>query len=194
MTIRTMLAVLCLAPAIQAQPAAPKVELAFEDQFEKPQQTKNFRGHIVVLLYGDRVSVDANRKLGEQLHVRYHPDARGKSGAEAAQAPVIAVSGVEAGKAVPDVKVIPVACAGPVPGVVKTLIRNGIKDKSPDVPVWIDFADTLKNSIGMEAKQPNLAVIDARGYLRFKAGGELDQKTLDRLLVVIDALRKEAVE
>jgi hypothetical protein len=185
-----LFALLLVLPVFAAEPVA--VSVALDDQFEKKQDLKTLRGDVVVFLYGDRHATDANRKLGEQLHVRYHPAAKGQTPAEARKAPVVPVAGVAVGQASPDVKIIPVACTGKVPELVMTFLRRELKRASPDVAVWIDPTDTMKSTFGLRDGEPNLVIVDAQGRLRFKAQGELDAKTADRVVEVIDYLRKEA--
>ena len=121
------------------------------------------------------------------------PTAKGLTPAEARKAPVAAVDGLPAGKRSPNVQLIPVACTGKVPGVVTALVRREIKKASPDVPVWLDGDDRMKETFGQRESEPNLVVIDAAGRMRFRALGEMDAKTYARLIEVIDFLRKEAV-
>ena len=180
------------APVLFAETPAV-VSLALEDQFERRQDLKNYRGEVVVLLYGDRKSTETNRVLGERLHVEFHPTAKGLAPADARKAPAAAVAGLPAGKKAPNVQIVPVACTGKVPGVITALVRREIKKASPDVPVWLDGDDRMKDAFGQHEGEPNLVVIDAAGRLRFRALGEMDAKTYGRLVEVIDYLRKEAV-
>jgi predicted transcriptional regulator len=87
---------------------------------------------------------------------------------------------------------VPVACVGKVPNVVKTVIRNQVKKEVTDTPVWLDFEDRMKETFGLSAGEPNIAVIDAEGRLRFKVTGKLDDKSFSRLKEVITLLREEA--
>jgi hypothetical protein len=171
-----------------------EVNLSLPDQYEKTQELANHRGDVVVLLYGDRKGIAANKELGEQLHVQFHPTAKGQPPAKAAKAPVIPLDDLPEEKRSPDVKVIPVACIGKVPNVVKGVIRSQIKKEAPETPVWLDFEESMKETFGMKASEPNLVVIDAKGRLRFRATGVLDEKSYARLVEVVSYLRKEAVE
>ena len=94
---------------VAAAPGSP-VELALEDQFGRPQSLAAMRGRVVVYVYGDRKGTDASRTFGEQLHVLFHPTAKGKSGAEARTAPVSPLPNVPAGQPSPEVLIVPVAC------------------------------------------------------------------------------------
>lgn len=182
--------------AVAAQAAGPVVvpELVMEDQFEKRQDVKAYRGRVLVLVYGDRASAKANQALGAQVHVHYHPGAKGQPAAKARLAPVAPVAGAAPGARSPDVVAVPVACVGKVPGLVRSLIRSQVKSGSPDVPVWLDFADAMKGQFPFKAGVPNVVVLDAEGRYRYAAAGAPTREGMAKLLGVIDALRREAVK
>ncbi len=187
------LVLLALAGAALAQPAAPEpAALVLEDQFDRKADLSAYRGAVVVLVYGDRRGTDACKSLGEQLHVCWHPDAKGQPPAKAQAAPVVGLDGLAPGKAAPDVRVIPVACCGKVPGPLRGVIRTQIARGAPDVPVWLDFADTMKANYGLTAGEPNVVVFDASGRPRGKVNGTPDAATLDGLVRTVQALRAEA--
>lgn len=176
-----------------AQPPAPEpVALVLEDQFDRKADLGAYRGSVVILVYGDRRGTDACKALGEQLHVCWHPGAKGQPAAKAQAAPVVGLDGLPPGKAAPDVKVIPVACCGKLPGPVRGIIRTQIAKGAPDVPVWLDFADTMKTNFGMTAGEPNVVVFDAAGRPRGKVNGTPDAATLDTLVRTVQGLRAEA--
>ena len=100
------------------------VPLVMENQFEEKVQLADHRGSVVILVYGDRKGTDACRKLGEELHVAWHPTAAGQPADKAKLAPV-AGGGT-------DVKIIPVACCGKVPGAVRGVISKQIAKGSPE--------------------------------------------------------------
>jgi hypothetical protein len=179
--------------ARQAAPQYPTPAVAMEDQFEKHRDVADHRGDVVVLIYGDRQSAQANKALGERLHVHFHPSAKGQTPARARQAPVVPVPGAPAGARSPDVLAIPVACIGKVPGLVRALIRSRIRSGSPDVPVWLDFEDVMKGQFPMQAEVPNAVVLDVGGRLRYSAAGQPTAEGVGRLLGVIAGLRQEAV-
>jgi hypothetical protein len=151
-------ALFALAGAAVAQ---EPTQLALEDQFDRKVDLGAYRGSVVVLVYGDRRGTDACKALGERLHVCWHPDAKGQPPARAQAAPVVGLDGLPPGKAAPDVRVIPVACCGKVPGPIRGVIRTQIAKGAPDVPVWLDFADAMKANFGLTPGEPNLVVIDA---------------------------------
>jgi hypothetical protein len=173
------------------QPVVPDVVL--EDQLEQVRDVKQLRGHVVVLIYGDRKSNDANRALGEQVHVAFHPSAKGQPPAQARQAPVVPVTGAPAGAATPDVVTVPVALVGKVPPLVRKVLRGQFKSASPDVPVWLDFGDVMKTRFPFTAGVPNVVVLDTKGYYRYAAAGTPTADGMKRLLDTIEALRREAV-
>jgi hypothetical protein len=175
-------------------PAAVPADLVLEDQFDRKADLADLRGQVVVLVYGDRKATDPCRAVGEALHVRWHPDAKGQPPAKARAAAVLPLDGLKPGQVSPDVTVVPVACCGKVPGPVKALIRGQVAKASPDAVVWLDFADTLKATYGQSAGEPNLLVFDAAGRLRMKVNGTPDQPTMDRITKVVQELRYEAVK
>jgi hypothetical protein len=191
-----LLAVVFTAPALLTQQALPRAfvpAVALEDQFEKAHDVRQHRGDVVVLIYGDRKSADANRALGALLHVTFHPSAKGLPPAQAWKAPVQPVPGLPPGARSPDVLAIPVACIGNVPGVVRGIIRGQFRSGSPDVPVWLDFADVMKSTFPFQAGVPNVVVLDALGRYRYAAAGAPSQEGTQRLVNATEALRREAV-
>lgn len=176
-------------------PAEPQpVMLVMENQFEKKTDLADYRGAVVILVYGDRKGTDACRKLGEQLHVAWHPDAAGQPPVKAQAAPVAALAGLQLGQFSPEVRVIPVACCGKVPGPIRGAIRSQIAKGSPDVPVWLDFTDAMKTNFTLTAGEPNLVIFDGAGRLRMKINGTPDVAALERLAKSVQGLRYEAVK
>lgn len=169
-------------------------EIAMPDQFEARQEVKQYRGDVVVLIYGDRKSADVNKSLGEQIHVAFHPTAKGLTPAEARKTPVRGIPDAPAGAKIPNVHAIPVACVGKVPPLVQKIVRNQIKKGSPEVPVWLDFDDTMKGQFQLKPGVPNVVVLDAQGRYRYAAAGAPTQDGTTKLLDVIEALRREAVQ
>jgi hypothetical protein len=187
-----LLVVAGVAPAgAQAPPTPPPVVLA--DQFERVHRASDHRGDIVVLIYGDRRSADANKAIGEWLHVAFHPSARGLPPAQARRQPVRPLPGLAPGRRSPDVLAVPVACVGKVPVLVQRLIRGQVRSGSPEVPVWLDFADQMKELFGVQPGVPNVAVLDANGIYRHAVSGNLTAQQLAALAEVIERLRREAV-
>ena len=178
-------------PAGGTAPAGP-VSLMLTDQFERTADLTDYRGSVVVLVYGDRKGTAACRALGEQLHVCWHPDAKGQPPAKARTAPVAELTGLQPGQGSPEVRVIPVACCGKVPGPVRGAIRCQIAKGSPEVPVWLDFNETMKASFGQSVGEPNIVVFDATGRLRARINGTPDQGGLDQLVRAVQGLRYEA--
>jgi hypothetical protein len=177
------------------KPAEPQpATLVMENQFEQKADLADYRGAVVILVYGDRKGTDACRKLGEQLHVAWHPDAAGQTAYRAQTAPVAVLPGLQPGQPSPDVRVIPVACCGKVPGPIRGAIRTQIAKGSPDVPVWLDFTDTMKANFTLTVAEPNVVVFDAAGRLRMKINGTPDQAAVDRLTKAVQGLRYEAVK
>ena len=167
--------------------------LVLEDQFERKQDIAQFQGQVLVLLYGDREGMPANKGLGEKLHVYYHPTAKDQLPADANKAPVTPLAGLPESAVSPNVRVLPAACIGKVPDLFKNIVRNRVKKEAPDTLVLLDFEDKMKDQFGMKEGEPNLIVLDAKGRVRMKVAGEMDDATYAKLLRAIDYLRQEAV-
>lgn len=173
------------------QVVVPAVVL--EDQFERATDVKALRGDVVVLIYGDRASASANKALGEQVHVHFHPAARGQPPAQARQAPVRPLADAPAGARSPGVRTVAVACVGKVPPLVARLIRGQMRSASPDVPVLLDFHDVMKGQFPFKPGVPNVVLLDTLGRYRYAAAGTPTAEGQARLLGTIEALRREAL-
>lgn len=170
--------------------AAEPVEICFEDQFEAKQELKAQRGKVVVLVYGDRAASDACRTLGEELHVHFHPTAKGLTGGKARQQPAAEVPGMTA----PGVLIQAVACCGKMPRVLRPVLQTQIAKASPDVPVWLDFDQTMTSHFGLTTGQTNVALFDAAGRYRHKINGTLTPRQVEDLIRQIHNLRVEAAK
>lgn len=167
------------------------VPLVMEDQFGRRHDVAAHRGDVVVLIYGDRRSADANRALGEALHVYFHPTARGLPPAQAQKAPVRPLPNQAAGVRSPDVLTVPVACLGKVPAVVRALIAWQIRSASPDVPVWLDSEDRMSQTFFLEEGVPNLIVLDRTGCPRRRMINNPSPEQFAELTAFIEELRRE---
>jgi hypothetical protein len=181
---------------VMARQPAPMPPVVMEDQFERGHNLAalSLRGDVAVLIFGDRESATADKLLGEQLHVTFHPTAKGQPPAQARQAPVRPLPGLPEGARSPDVHFVAIACIGDVPNVVRSVIRTQIRNSSPDVPVWLDFQDQMKGQLGVTPGVPNVAVVDAAGHLRYSASGHLTTAQLNQLFAAIEGLRHEAAQ
>jgi hypothetical protein len=177
-----------------AVPAPKPVELVLEDQFERKADLADLRGRVVILVFGDRKGLDACRTLGEQLHVCWHPDAKGQPPGKARAAAVVPLDGLKPGQVSPEVIVVPVACCGKVPAAIRPTVSKQIAKGSPDVVVWLDYAETMKGMFGLTAGETNVAVIDAAGRLRLKHNGPIEQPAMDHLVKTVQQLRAEAAK
>ena len=191
-----LLAVGAVVP-IRAQPPAlapvPKaVELVMEDQFGRKTDLADLRGSVVLLVFGDRKGTDVCRTLGEQLHLCWHPTAKGLPPAKAQSAPVVPLEGLKPGQVAPNVIVVPVACCGKPPPAVRTTIVRQIAKGSPDVVVWLDFAESMKGLFGLAPSEANVALIDTTGRARMKLNGVIDQPAMDKLVKAVQDVRAEA--
>jgi hypothetical protein len=178
-----------------AMPAAPKpANLVLEDQFDRKADLADLRGAVVILVYGDKKATDVCRKVGESLHVCWHPDAKGQPPAKARSAPVVPLENLKPGQLSTNVVVVPVACCGKVPGLIQGVIRSEIAKGSPDTVVWLDFADNMKGIFGLSEGEANVVVFDVLGRLKMKINGTPDQPAMDRLVKVVQDLRYDGVK
>jgi len=196
MRCRLMLAVALALPAAVAaqQPGGASVPaVALKDQYDNPHDVKDLRGDVVVLIYGDKTSARTNSELGAKLHVHFHPAAKGKSGVEAQKAPVKPVPGAPATARSPDVKTVPIACFKTDRPAVQAIVRTTVRANSDGVPVWLDFAGVMSDGFPFKEGVPNVAVLDVHGRYRYAAAGPPTAQGVERLIAVIEQLRKEAV-
>jgi hypothetical protein len=89
--------------------------------------------------------------------------------------------------------VVPVASVGQVAAVVRSAVRAAFRTTSPDVPVWLDFQDQLKEQCGFTPGVSNVAVLDTFGRLRCLATSPLTADQFAQVATAIEALRREAV-
>jgi hypothetical protein len=170
----------------------PPAKLSLDDQFERSHDMADHAGDVVVILYGDRQGMPANKEIGETIHAHYHPTAKGQPPGQARKAPVTPLPNLPEGKRSPDVKIIPVACFGNVPPVIRNVIRNQVKKNAAETTVWLDFEDKMKDQFGLTPGVPNMAIIDAQGRVRHRAAGDADAKSIKQMIEAIDLLRNEA--
>ncbi|MGL4422879.1 MAG: hypothetical protein ACRCZF_19585 [Gemmataceae bacterium] len=193
-TIALLILLLVGSTAAAQAPVAPApINVVLEDQFDRKPELAQLRGTVAVIVYGDRTAMEACKKLGEQLHVTFHPTAQGLPAAKARQQPVVALPNLPAGVASPEVSVLPVATCGKVPPLLRGLIRGQIKNGAPDVPVWLDFEETMQKTFGQKAGQPNIIVLDGTGVLRQTRLGTATAEQLQETLQLIQNLRAEMV-
>jgi hypothetical protein len=190
-------ALLCSSSAM-AQPAQPAKmpapsKIVMHDQNEKSVDLAVYRGQVVVMVYGDRKASEECRAIGEKLHVYWHPLAKGLTGAKAQAAPTEYLPGLQPGEIAPNIHVIPVACCGKVPYPIRGMIRSQIAKSASDLPVWIDFSDTMKDSFGLRSSAPNIVVFDVKNRPRLLISGNIDEPTMNRLAETVQDLRFEAV-
>lgn len=169
----------------------PKIEM--EDQFQKPYRLDNYKGDVVILLFGDKEGADANKLLGQAIHESFHPQAKGKNPGQARFAPVLEIVNQPPGTRAPEVHTIAVASIGKVPNLVKVFIRNQFQKASPEVPVWLDFNETMRTTFKFKPSSANLVVIDPQGNLRLSASGNLTQVEFTDLVNAIEGIRVESV-
>jgi hypothetical protein len=175
---------------ITAEP--PKASISLDDQFEHKRDVAEFHGEVVVVLYGDREGTDTNILLAEKIKVSlHHPLMKGALSSRAAPPPILPVDSKQTGP-LAEVRIVPVACVGKAPDVIKNYIRQRIRKESPDAMVLIDFENKIKEAYGLKAGETNMLLIDPAGRLRMKINGDLDPVTYKKVLRAIDILRRQA--
>jgi hypothetical protein len=70
--------------------------------------------------------------------------------------------------------------------------RTRLRQESPHVSVWLDFDDVMRQTFGMAAGVPNVAVVDTAGRPHRVVSGQLDQLAFEELVVTIDRIRLAA--
>lgn len=174
-------------------PAAPvPAAIAMEDQFRNRRDTAALRGDVVVLVYAERRGAPAALELGRTLHVHFHPTAETAPPAERSRQPVRGLPGWPADARVPDVHVIPIACLPEVPKAFHAVARARFRQDSEFVPVWLDFADTMRGRFGIVPGGPNVVVLDTEGRVRDTRAGAIGGDELKRFVEFIDGLRLAA--
>ena len=176
-----------------ARGAERVVNVSMEDQFGNRCETCQMEGDVVVLVYAGRYGAEAAMELGRRLHTRFHPTADGAAATEWSTQPVVGIAGWPAGRPVPDVRVIPVACVPEVPKALRGMVRRRLKKESPVVPVWLDFEDVMRPSFGMVADEPNVLLIDTAGSCCGVISGHLDETQFNEVVGLIDGLRKRSL-
>jgi hypothetical protein len=196
MMLAALVALLVLSPAWaqlpnNQRPAGPLPVLPLADQFDRPFNPAVHHGSVLVLIYGDRASADANKILGEYLHVTFHPTAKGLPPGQARQQPPRPLPDAPPGAPSPDVHLVAVACCGRVPTVIQGWIRSQIKAGAGELPVFLDFTDAMKNTFGQAEKVPNLVIVDRAGNVRYTASGPFEPEQVTQLTTILESLRRE---
>lgn len=168
------------------------VNIALEDQFRTRRETGQLLGDVVVLVFAERKGAEAAHDLGQKLHVRFHPTAASASDAEWTKQPVTGLPGWPAEVRVPDVHAIPVACLAEVPKAMHPVVRARIRKESPQLPVWLDFGDTMDQQFGVVKGVPSVAILDTRGRVYGVQVGPFDDRTIEELAARIDQVRLAA--
>jgi hypothetical protein len=176
----------------QAETSGRVVNIALEDQFRTRRETGALLGDVVVLVFAERKGAEAAHDLGKKLHVRFHPTAASASDAEWTKQPVTGLPGWPAEVRVPDVHAIPVACLAEVPKPMHPVVRARIRKESPQLPVWLDFGDTMDQQFGLVKGVPSVAILDTRGRVYGVQVGPFDDRVVEELAATIDQVRLAA--
>jgi hypothetical protein len=172
--------------------SACQPSVAADDQFGHFHSAAECRGDVALFLYGDHGAAAANKAMGQRLLLHFHPTAKGLPPAQALQAPVRPLPGLEAGQYAPNVRLVTVVRGPAMPGILRGLVYAHYRFATAGAPVWIDFEDQLENQCGLEPGRVNLAVLDTAGRLRCIARGQLTEGQIYQLTGVIESLRREA--
>ena len=178
-------------PLLGQSPSTPPAaeSFAFKDQFDREHRVGDHAGEVLVLVYGDRRATEPCRRLGEALHVAFHPTAAALPRDRSHLAPVRPLDG--SGGPAPEVRVVPVACTGYVPDLVRPVVRDQIRKGCPVVPVWLDFDGGMASRFGLQEGLPHVVVFDGTGRVRLRAAGELDPGRLAAFVETVEGLRRE---
>ena len=181
-------------PAAAAAAAERVVNIALEVQFKNRHETLRYQGDVVVLVYAGRKGAEAALELGRKLHVQFHPTASQAPATEWSRQPVAGLAGWPAGIAPPDVRVIPIACLPEVPKTLHTVAKSRFRKESPFVQVWLDFEDVMRQRFGMVPDEPNVVLLDTRGYPQGVVSGHLDEIRYGEVVSAIDQLRLRSLQ
>jgi hypothetical protein len=172
-------------PAAAAAAAERVVNIALEDQFKNRHETLRYQGDVVVLVYAGRKGAEAALELGRKLHVQFHPTASQAPATEWSRQPVAGLAGWPAGIAPPDVRVNPI---------LHTVAKSRFRKESPFVQVWLDFEDVMRQRFGMVPDEPNVVLLDTRGYPQGVVSGHLDEIRYGEVVSAIDQLRLRSLQ
>ena len=166
--------------------------MPMDDQFGNSHDLANLRGDVAVVIFADRQGAESSRALGTRLHLLFHPSAPGQSLAERMRAPVRPLPDWPEGVRLPDVKMVAVACIGKVPGFLKSFVRSRFRSAAPDLPIWLDMTDSMREQFGVRPGVPNLIVFDTAGQECYRIAGELTEGQVNQLVEVIEKVRGQA--
>jgi len=191
--VPAVIALAAAASAARAEGVARPVNVVLEDQFRNRHETARLRGDVVVLVYAERHGAEAALDLGRRLHLRFHPTADKAEAAQWSRQPVVPPQGWPAGQRAPDVHVVPIACVPEVPGPLHPVARSRLRQESPHVSVWLDFDDVMRQTFGMAAGVPNVAVVDTAGRPHRVVSGKLDPLAFEELVASVERVRLAAL-
>jgi predicted transcriptional regulator len=90
--------------------------------------------------------------------------------------------------------VIPIACLPEVPKTLHTVAKSRFRKESPFVQVWLDFEDVMRQRFGMVPDEPNVVLLDTRGYPQGVVSGHLDEIRYGEVVSAIDQLRLRSLQ
>lgn len=119
------------------------IDLVLEDQTGRRRATSDLRGHVVVLVHGDRGCADEARRFGVAVNAMVH------GAVTHDRSPFI----------------IPVASIPGVPAVLRGTVRAAVKATAGEVVVWLDFWGRVRDRFDLAAGVPAAIILDAAGRL-----------------------------
>ncbi len=125
-------------------PAPPAADFALRDQFDRPAPVRFADAPLTLLVFSGRATAGDGEAWGRRL-----PAAAAAAGA-------------------PPPRVVAVAAVGPVPGLVRPLVRRALRDRPP---LALDWGDEVAARFGYEAGAARAVLVDAGGRVRAAASG-----------------------
>lgn len=149
--------------------------LTFEDQAGHTLRLEALRGHVVVIVYGNRDAIDASTTWGRRLEA----DLRAQ--------------GVHAPDDPPErrpVRILAFAQLGGVPSPFRTMLRTVVRANTPaDFSLWLDWDDRMARLFGEAPGTPTVVVADRQGTVRLVLVGTAEGARWDAVTDMIRRLR-----
>ncbi len=143
-----------------------------QDQFDKEFSLKALAGSIVVIFNAGREKSPASAEFGKRLDEKYNTrkESAGKN----------------------RIEIIPVGDLRGVPGVLKSTVKNFIRNKQTDgkpdtTPLLLDWKGVIAEKYGCNKSEVNVYVIGADGKIAF-AGVVATKDDEAKVIAALDAL------
>lgn len=153
----------------QLAPGTPAPTFTLRDQYDSVSTLDSMRGHVVLLVVGDR--------RGNQYMGAYTRPVRERFSAE-------------------QLRIVPIANLRGVPFFVKGSVRGRFRGTTPEgrprSPVLLDWNGTIARLYGFRSDLTNVYLIDAGGTLRYAAAGQGAAAEVGRLLEAVERTLAES--